>query len=146
MTMATGNQLQGAWKLLSFHLTLASDPSTSVIEPLGPLPLGRIVFTPESYMACILTSAEAASPITSESWIKATDDEILRVARAMATYCGPYKLIPEGDEALLSTDVDIALDPNWIGGPQVRRWAIQENGGKTILTLRPVQQFELPVR
>src|ERR1700761_3158555 len=118
--MATSQNLTGAWKLLSFKLAPPPDSSQAILEPLGPSPPGRIVFTAENYMACLLTSSEAAKPIASESWVKATDDEVLQVARAMTTYCGPFKLLTESGEDLLSTNVDLALDPNWIGGSQVR--------------------------
>lgn len=95
-------------------------------------------------MSCTLTSREAASPIESVSWVVASDEDVLGAARAMTTYCGPFKLY-KGDEgqALLATEVDIALDPNWIGKPQVRRWELHD--AEKTLVLQPVQDIVLPV-
>lgn len=135
--------ITGTWALKSFGLHPAASPSSAALfQPLGGHPLGRIIFTPENYMSCTLTSRDAASPMESPSWIVANDDEVLDAARAMTTYCGPFRVYEQDGQQLLSTNVDIALDPNWIGKPQVRRWELH---GDRTLVLRPVQEFTLPV-
>lgn len=134
--------LTGAWALKSFDLFLASAPNGDPIyQPLGEEPLGRIVFT-ENYMACTLTSRIASEPTESATWQQANDDGILNAARTLTTYSGPFKFYTKGKEDFLETQVEIALDPNWIGKPQVRRWEVINN---TKLILKPVQEFSLPV-
>ncbi|KAJ0414925.1 Lipocalin-like domain-containing protein [Aspergillus carlsbadensis] len=141
----TTHPIHGAWTLVSFDLHLAADPTSApILQPLGPDPLGSILFSPTGYMSCTLTSRDAAAPLESPSWVLADDEEILRAARRLTTYCGYYDFFEEGGEKRLSTHVDIALDPNWIGKPQVRRWEVLEQGGKTVLVLRPVQELLLP--
>jgi hypothetical protein len=63
----------------------------------------------------------------------------------MVTYCGNYTTYEENGYQFLSTAVDVSLDPNWIGTAQVRRWEYKKEGAKESLTLRPVQEFDLPV-
>lgn len=141
-----GNRLHGAWRLLSFDLHSASAPDApALFQPLGESPLGRILFSSTGYMSCLLTSLNAATPIESTSWAGATDEEILNASRSMTTYCGPYTTFEEDGDQLLSTAVEIALDPNWIGKPQVRKWEYKKTGTKELLILRPIQNFSFPV-
>lgn len=135
--------LTGVWALKSFDLFLASAPNEGpIFQPLGDEPLGRILFTSENYMACTLTSRIASEPIESATWQQANDNEVLNAARTFTTYSGPFKLYTNGKEDFLETQVEIALDPNWIGKPQVRRWEVI---GNNKLILKPVQEFSLPV-
>lgn len=138
----TNSALIGVWALKSFNLVLASSPdSPAVFQPLGEDPLGRIVFTAGNYMFCTLTSRKGSEPIQSPSWVTASDDEVLNAARSLTTYCGPFRVFTEDGQNLVSTQVEVALDPNWIGKPQVRRWEVTGNK----LILRPKQEFTLPV-
>lgn len=135
--------ITGTLVLQSFGLHPSSAPNTpAILLPLGDDPIGRITFTPDSYMSCTLTSREAASPIASPSWILANDEEVLHAARSLVTYCGPFKLYHEDGQTLLSTQVEIALDPTWIGKPQVRKWELRDD---VMLVLRPLQNILLPV-
>lgn len=138
------DQIEGAWELISFDVCKENDP-TPLAQPLGPKPLGRIMFLPSGYMSCTLTDPERAKAINSKHWSVASDEEVIFAARAMTTYCGYFTIYAENDEARLSTKVDIALDPNWIGSTQVRRVGYHEEGGEKFLTLKPVQYLELPV-
>ncbi|KAF4637869.1 hypothetical protein G7Y89_g206 [Cudoniella acicularis] len=112
-------------------------------KPLGPSPSSRFVITHGGYTSCIITSPEASAPI-STSWVQASPEEIARVARTMTAYCGPYQAWEENNETFFATSVEISLNPEWIGGEQVRRWAVRKELGRVLLTLRPVQEFELP--
>ncbi|KAL2826155.1 Lipocalin-like domain-containing protein [Aspergillus pseudoustus] len=142
--------ITGTWALQTFGLYLPDTTPTpdtpALLHPLGNAPLGRITFTADGYMSCTLTSRDAAAPIESASWVVASDEEVVSAARAMTTYCGPFRLYKDSDndngQALLATAVDIALDPNWMGKPQVRRWELRD--GEKTLVLRPVQDIVLP--
>lgn len=145
--MSDSSQLIGIWKLKSFALHLASDATSQpIFHPLGTSPLGRIMFASDGYMSCTLTNPDASGDWTSPTWIQASEQEIAGVARSMTTYCGPYRVHEENGKRLLSTDVEIALDPSWIGKPQVREWEVKQSSQKILLVLRPVQEFVLPVR
>ncbi|KAF4539248.1 hypothetical protein BFW01_g7387 [Lasiodiplodia theobromae] len=143
--MSDNSQLIGTWTLKSFALHLTSDASSQpIFHPLGTSPLGRIMFKSDGYMSCTLTNPEAFEGWASPTWFLASEQDIAGVARPMTTYCGPYRVYEENGKSLLSTDVEIALDPSWVGKPQVRQWEVKQSGGKTLLVLRPVQEFLLP--
>jgi hypothetical protein len=140
------NQLAGAWKLISFEVFSDDAPgSKPIAKPHGELPFGRIVFTPSGYMTATLTPRERAMPLKTSEWIEASDKDVVFVARGMTTYSGPYRLFEEGEELRLHCDVEIALNPNWIGKPQLRKVTIHEEKGHMYLTLRPLQYLLLPV-
>jgi hypothetical protein len=128
-------------------MVLAERPETHVAQPLGPSPIGRVVFTSDGFMSCLLRSAAAVTTLADErSWNKATDEEVVHMARSVITYCGYYHFSNEGGVPLLSTHVDVALDPNWIGSQQIRKREIEQTSdGKTILKLEPVNQFKMQV-
>jgi hypothetical protein len=137
------SEIVGIWRLLTCQFHAVSSPSI-VVQPLGPSPSGRFVITAGGYTSCILTSPEASAPI-STGWMQASAEEIARVARTMTAYCGPYRAWEENNETFLATNVEISLNPEWIGGEQVRRWTVIKEPGRTLLTLRPVQELELAV-
>jgi hypothetical protein len=139
--------LTGIWNLLSFHLAHPDNPSETLLQPLGDSPLGRIAFGADGFMSCLLMPQANAQPLDMALWAQASDEDVLRVARSFTAYCGRYRVSEEekGQAGSLSTRVEVALDPNWIGGEQVRRWSVRKEGGRELLTLRPVQEFVLPV-
>ncbi|KAK7714759.1 hypothetical protein SLS57_007002 [Botryosphaeria dothidea] len=100
----------------SFVLRLTNNPHIS-LHPLGETPLGRIMFTTASYMSCALTNSDAGEILQSTSWTQASDEEIASVARLMTTYCGPFQIYEEDGKSFLKTDVEISLDPTWMGKP-----------------------------
>ena len=75
----------------------------------------------------------------------APDEDVAFAARTMTTYCGPYKVFSENGETRLSTDVEIALDPCWIGTAQVRRVSLRIEAGRQTMVLKPLQFLQLPV-
>lgn len=138
----------GIWQLLSVEMHRADNPHGPPVRlPLGSNVLGRIIFTPDGFMSGLLTSKDSADPKKlSKKWASAPDAEIASIARSLVAYCGYYRLYEEDGVPLIVVDIDISLDPTWIGGPQVRRWNVREEGGKTTMVLQPVKDLELPVR
>jgi Lipocalin-like domain len=138
-------QILGTWKLTSFDLvTDEAHGSKQIAQPLGPTPLGRVTFDSDGFMSCLLTHPDNAKPLKTP-WQLASDEDISFVARTMTAYCGPYKVLVEEGEIRLSTEVEVALDPSWIGSAQVRRVTLRKEAGKGILVLKPVQSFQLHV-
>jgi hypothetical protein len=138
-------QIPGTWKLISFELVSnKANGAKRIAQPLGPTPLGRITFNRDGFMSCLLTHPDHAKP-PETAWREAEDMDIAFIARPMTAYCGPYKIFSEEGEIMLSTDVEVSLNPSWIGTLQVRRVTVRKEAGKEILVLRPVQSLRLPV-
>jgi Lipocalin-like domain len=98
--------LVGAWRLKSAYFQ--AQDSGDRLDLFGPDPYGRAVFDPDGHMVVLITAAErrpAASP-----------SEMAELVRSMAAYSGRWSL--EGDK--LTTEVDGAWDPGWVGTQQVR--------------------------
>ena len=144
---AARDLIVGTWKLISFDLVSDEASGSKLIaQPLGPAPLGRIMFNTDGYMSATLTKPDNAKPLASKvPWTIAPDEDVAFAARTMTTYCGPYKVFSENGETRLSTDVEIALDPRWIGTAQVRHVSLRKEVGKQIMVLKPVQFLQLPV-
>lgn len=143
---APQSKLIGAWKLISFALYPADAPDSKPVQsPLGESPVGRILFTPDGYMNVTLTSADALAPIDAKQWIYAEEKDIIRVARMMQTYCGPYYAYEEDGAQMLRTDIELSIDPNMIGTPSIRKWNFLEGSQDSVLVLRPAQEYVLQV-
>ena len=147
MATTARDQMVGTWKLISFDLVNdEASGSKPTAQPLGPLPLGRITFNSDGYMSATLTHPGHTKPLPSKApWTIAPDADLAFAARRMTTYCGPYEIFEKNGETRLSTDVEIALDPSWIGTAQVRRVSFRKEADKQIMVLRPVQSLQLPV-
>jgi hypothetical protein len=71
-------------------------------------------------------------------WAKATDEVIGPIARPFVTYCGRYETGYEGDQLVLSTDVDIALDVWYMERIQKRSVTFEYgDDGKELMVLTP---------
>jgi hypothetical protein len=76
----------------------------------------------------------------------ATDEEVLRVGRALTSYGGFMELHEQDDGSLLwHTKVEIASNPNWIGNMQTRVARSVEENGEGYMTLNPVKWYTLQV-
>lgn len=66
----------------------------------------------------------------------------------MVTYCGHYKASDVDGQLVLETDVDVALNPAWIGTRQTRNVDFVVEDGTQYMELKPqgVFQGDLPVR
>lgn len=139
--------LIGTWKLLAYNMVVSSEQGESTVKLAGNAPLGRIIFTSSRFMSVHVTSPHAIAPTEARSWYLATDEEILRVARPNVSYCGSFDLekSSDGKDHVLTTKVTISLDPNWIGTNQIRRIQMKHEGGRQLMVLYPMQQFDLPV-
>ncbi|ORY65113.1 uncharacterized protein BCR38DRAFT_431901 [Pseudomassariella vexata] len=130
--------LLGILKLVVFKLSLCLDSTTTGFQPVGATTLGSRSLVRDNHMAATFASAQASAPLGSHIWAFATYVEILRVMRAVVTYFSSCKVTTEGEETLLNTQVYVVLDPNWMGGHQVRKCEMREDHGKTFLTIRPL--------
>lgn len=149
------SQLPGVWSLDSVYLypsaSLNDDPHMRFTTGDNNI-LGRAVFTSAGYMnGTVAINREDRSTLTSKDWGLLKDGEIIRIARMMSTYSGPWQLYEKEGEVWMKVLVEIALNPSWEGSPQLRRKVeiqeAQEKDGRRelYLTLAPVEAITLPV-
>jgi Lipocalin-like domain len=139
-------KLAGVWTLISFDLMLNN---TSFMQPNGPDPLGKLVITSEGYLSVLITTPETAIPLPNGTkWTDGTDAELAALARPMVTYCGKYNTSYVGQQLVLTTHVDVSLNPAMIGTPQPRNVSFVEENGKNYMLLKPqgTVPLALPVR
>lgn len=131
----------GVWNLVSFDLVLNG---TSILQPNGPDPLGKFVITSEGYASVLITTPETAIPLPNGTkWSDGTDAQLAALARPMVTYCGKYTTSYEGEQLVLTTHVDVSLNPASIGTPQPRNVSFVEENGKQYMLLKP--QGTIPI-
>lgn len=142
----TRSTLLGCWKLTKFQVYLGDESDAlPLTQPHGTETFGRIMFSESGWMSASLTPPERAKKLSTPDWMMASDEDILWVARAYTSYMGPFKVYEKDGESILECNVEIALDPSWIGSLQKRRLTLSERNGKKLLTLRPTQFLILPV-
>lgn len=128
----------GVWNLVSFHYLLNG---TSILQPNGPHPLGKITIMPQGYLSVQITTPEAAVPLPNGTrWGDATAEQIAAIARPFVSYAGRYRTeyVGEEQQLVLVTSVDVSLDPSWTLTPQRRNVSFVEEDGRGFMELRPV--------
>jgi hypothetical protein len=105
---ADGNPLVGTWKLKSYVLTTTDERST----PFGEHPSGFLSYSPDRRMYAIGTADDRIKPHD----IVATNDERVKLHRAMFAYAGTYSVEPDK----VIHHVDISWNQVWNGTNQVR--------------------------
>ena len=105
----------GAWELVSY--TIADSPSGETTYPLGPNPVGLIMYTEDGYMSAQLMRQDrsAVEPPEPSGGTPAAESPF---ARGYLAYSGPFHV----DEATgtLHHQVTVSLFPKWLGSTQLR--------------------------
>jgi hypothetical protein len=137
-------KLPGLWNLLASDLLFNN---TLVRQTHGPNPLGKILITTGGYMSVLITTPNLTPLPKGTAWQDGADADVATIAREVTTYCGKYKTSSVGQQLLLTIDVDVAMDPAWIGKPQTRNVSLVEENGRDYMILTPQQTFRvtLPV-
>jgi hypothetical protein len=107
------DDILGTWLLASYTAETAGE----VTSPLGPAPVGIIMYTPDGYMSAQLMRRDRPAydrAITGGG----TTEQMAAAAAGYLCYTGPYVLDEAADT--LHHHVDVSLLPNWLGGSQVR--------------------------
>lgn len=117
----------GAWRLADYFLE--GEPAGGE-RPLGDQPLGRLIYSPDGYMAVEYMPGDRPR-LATENWRCATDEERLAAARGYGAYSGRYEWL--GDRIVHY--VEASVYPNWIGATLVRLAALD---GRR-LTLRAIR-------
>jgi len=117
----TVSQLAGSWKLSSWTIQIIGGEA---IEPFGPNPKGRAVFTPDGFSAFMIARPDR-KPATND-----TDSAAL--LKSLMVYTGKFTI--DGDK--LTTDVDLSWNEILTGTSQVRFFKLE--GDK--LSIRTAEQ------
>jgi hypothetical protein len=128
-------RLSGVWSLVSFNV-MANN--ISVLQPNGPNPLGKLSITADGYLSVLITTPEKAIPLPEGvKWSNASDSAIADIARPMVAYCGKVNTSYVGEQLVLTTQVDVALNPVWIGTAQSRNVSFVNENGRPYMLLIP---------
>jgi hypothetical protein len=119
----------GIWNLLAHDVMFNN---TSVLQPSGSNPLGKLVITPGGYFSVLITDSEIAIPLPNKTlWTKGSDADVARIAKSVVSYCGQYSSSYVGEQLVLATKVEASLDPAWMKTTQRRNVTFTvENGAE----------------
>jgi hypothetical protein len=139
--------LVGVWTLISAEMYDSEGPDRKILlKPYGDDPQGKVVISSSGYLLATLVSPPGLKALSQDDWMHATDEEVLRVGRALTSYGGFMELHEQDDGSLLwHTKVEIASNPNWIGKMQTRVARSVEENGEGYMTLNPVKWYTLQV-
>jgi hypothetical protein len=135
------DKLSGGWKNTSFELFDSDGPEKQLVaKPHGDNPLGRVLISPNGWLAAHMATPQRMVPTqSSPDFQLASDEEVAYIARGISMYCGYIELFKEEESGELwwETRVEIASDPNRIGSIQKRMLKYTEEGGRAYMELRP---------
>jgi hypothetical protein len=105
----------GTWELQSY--TIEDSERGETTYPLGPDPVGLIMYTEDGYMSAQLMRADRSAVDSSEPSEEPVAPESLAATGYLA-YSGPFHV----DEATgtLHHKVTVSLFPSWLGSTQLR--------------------------
>ena len=120
--MTLFERLVGSWVLESYE---ARHRDGTVHEPFGPEPAGLLLYGADGRMA-----VQAMDP-RRPRWARDAADEHRRAERTAAVdgyiaYAGRFE-VEDGQEPFVVHHVEISLVPNWIGRPQRRAVAFDDD-------------------
>ena len=108
-------QFFGTWKLVSWKM---QKPSGELIDsPLGPDPLGWIMYQPEGHMSVVLTRPDRPK-FASNNLMEATTEEVETAFEGYISYCGSYEVNEK--ERSVTHHLQLSWFPNLIGTEQKR--------------------------
>ena len=118
--MSNTLDLTGRWDIVSWE-QLYDDGRREL--PLGERLTGFIRYLPDGDMVCMISRADRPRFEQGGQW-HAPDADKARAYESMLSYAGRYRI--DGD--LIVHTVEASLFPNWVGGEQKRRFALQDDG------------------
>jgi hypothetical protein len=107
-----GTRLFGSWRLISLKMHIVGEDAPPR-DSFGPHPFGRLILTPEHYMAAYLSRPNRKPP-TNEA-------EAAALMGSMVAYTGKFRL--EGDKFI--TTVDGAWSEVFKANEQVRYFTLE---------------------
>jgi Lipocalin-like domain len=121
---AEDNPLLGTWKLKSFVREVAGPGAR--YNPMGEHPDGYVSYAADGRMFAFFVSDEQPRPLA-----EPTDEERIKLHKAMLAYGGTYKLSP----GKVVHHIDIEWDGRRLGTDQIRFYTIE--GDELVLKTEP---------
>jgi hypothetical protein len=152
MTHRMPDIMIGVWQLISFKLQPVDDPTAEPIMPHGPRRedhRGRGIMTAEGFMGAFVNTSKEVIKLPKAEFVENTDEDIARVARVFSSYCGRLslgELNQDGLSGLIHTEVEMSLNPAWVGGRQTRKYQMERIGDNDYMTLQPLEPLMMAVR
>ena len=112
-------KLIGTWELVSYKVE--EKETGSFIPAMGPNPRGRVVFTPDGWVAFNLEGSHRHPAHN--------DEDRARLMKTLVAYIGRYRV--EGNQWI--TNVQTAWAPEWVGTEQ-RRTVVVSEGHANVMT------------
>ena len=134
MTLGPGavqaqQNLVGVWRLVAY--TAVDPDSGAVIEPFGPAPRGVLHYTAGGRMSAVLSAGDRKR-FSAGNRISAPTEERAEAFSTSTAYAGTYTL--EGER--VTHHVEIATNPDWVGGAQLRYPKVE--GNRLTITTPPL--------
>ena len=121
----TKNPLVGTWRLLSHEM---HGEDGSVHYGYGEHPVGNIMYGQDGHMHVAFMKGDRPK-ISNDTFALATMEEKAWAAVHYESYCGKYEV--KGDKVF--HQVEVSLNPNWVGSVQERD--VQLKGDTLVLSL-----------
>ncbi len=129
--MIRRDDVLGAWRLQAYTAESGDDRD----EPLGPDPVGLILYTPDGFMSAQLMRRERPAydrAITGGG----SPEQMAAAAGGYLCYSGPFTL--DESAGVLEHHVEVSLLPNWVGGIHSRR--AQLDGDTLVLSAEVISR------
>jgi hypothetical protein len=110
-------QFSGTWKLVSWKIERANGELTD--PPLGPDPLGWIMYHPGGHMSVVLMRPDRPK-FASNNLMDATPEEVEAAFEGYISYCGFYEVNEQ--EHLVIHRLQLSSFPNFVGTEQKRHF------------------------
>jgi hypothetical protein len=130
-------KISGVWNLISQDYIYLPN-NTSILQPFGPNPSGKLTMTNDGYISVVISNPDVARLPNGTTWSNTTDAQAATIAKAVVAYCGEFNTFHEGDQLVLTTVVDVSLNPEWVGTTQRRNVSFVEEDGENYMVLKPV--------
>jgi hypothetical protein len=118
---AVHERLLGSWRLQSWDIR---SPTGEIEYPLGPDPLGRLIYDPDGSVSAQLMRRDQTR-FASDDWRHATVDEKARAWGSYFGYFGTYTIDKEAHA--VTHHVEGSWFPNLIGSDEVRYFQFEDD-------------------
>ena len=133
---AIKEQFSGTWKLVSWKIERAN--GELVDSPLGPAPLGWIMYHPDGCMCAALMRPDRPK-FASNNLMEAASEEIKAGFEGYISYCGYYEINEQ--ERFVTHHLQLSWFPNLVGSDQKRYFEF--TGDRLTLRTPPLTLFGL---
>lgn len=121
-TPSAREQFVGTWGLVSWQVKQFE--GEIIDSPLGPRPVGWIMYRPEGYMSVAIMRPDRTK-FTSNNLVEATPEEIKTGFEGYIGYCGTYEV--DDRENFVIHRLQLSWFPNLVGTSQKRYFEFSEH-------------------